>query len=450
MNETRTERRQREENKRQGSRSVIKWIYRIALVGGIFTFFAGIVLGYYTSVVTQFLGDISADNNKQQAQLLNQKLNNGEPFSVLLLGMDADEDPERARTDTIIVATINPEEESVQMVSIPRDTLRVLPNGMLEKINSAYAYGGINLIKEVVSDYLQIPIDSYATIDFDGLVKLVDAIGGITVDSEFAFTETGGYGRGRSVEIKKGEQRLDGEEALVYARMRKHDPNGDFGRQQRQREVIIAIVDELKSVQTLANLDQILASLKFHVKTDISSDHMLIALNQYKKSATDIKHLQIDGFSGTAFFPHYGLNVWVWQAYPDSLLDVQNSLRRHLGMTPQTELQENAVIEYEGYDSGEEPSENYEEPELEITPDHYHDYTPPQTGGYIEEHVPYIAPVEVEDLPTPPAQQDPPSEPEPPVAEVEISPPVPPTEPSPPVEFDESFESSEEVGEGSG
>lgn len=414
MTETRSERRMRENKRRPNSSSPLKWLYRIALIGGLFTFFAGVVLGYYSSVLTNFMGDISVSDKKSLVS--NKKINDGKPFSVLLLGMDADEDPRHSRTDTIIVATINPEKESVKMVSIPRDTLRELPNGMLEKINAAYAYGGMDLIKEVVSDYLQIPIDFFATIDFGGLVKLVNAVGGITVNSDIAFTEESGFGRGVYVDIKKGKQRLNGEEALTYARMRKQDPRGDFGRQMRQKEVIVSIVNELKSVNTITNLQKILKSLKSHVKTDISKDNMLAALNQYQAASAHIETLEISGFDGSAYFPHYGLTVWVWQAHPDSLLEVQNTLRKHLGLKPHKELQNNAVIEYDGYDSGVQPGEVYDDSQLNVAPEDYIEYNPsaPQAPAAPQEESTGTGdstpPAESNEPATPPVETTPPAE----------------------------------------
>src|SRR5699024_6702847 len=104
------------------------------------------------------------------------------------------------------------------------DTLVYLPDGTMEKMNAAYATGGAARAREMVGEFLDIDIDFYATLDFRGLIELVDAVGGITVDSNLAFTENNYDDPSNKVRIEKGLNNLDGAEALAYARMRKKDP----------------------------------------------------------------------------------------------------------------------------------------------------------------------------------------------------------------------------------
>ncbi len=300
---------------------------------------SGALTGYYGSKITSFLDGISADSTETESPEsieITRQIEDLEPFSALILGLDA-EDEGASRSDTIIAMTVNPDEESVKMVSIPRDTLVTLPNGQLEKINAAHATGDFNTphshamnAKEAVSDFLNIPIEFYATLDFNGLVELVDAVGGITVDAEFAFNQSDYINRGETIEIQEGRQTLNGAEALGYARMRKQDPRGDFGRQERQREVIVEVLNELVSMNTITNLSKILNAIQPYLNTNATSKQMLAIASNYTKVLNEVEQLELDGYSGEEYFPHYGHNVYVWEPYEESLNDVQLELRKHL------------------------------------------------------------------------------------------------------------------------
>lgn len=319
----------------------------------LFIFLGGLT-GYYGSKVTSFLDNINVDNNGNEVIENTRQLEDLEPFSVLILGVDVEEDG-ASRSDTIIVATVNPDTQDLKMVSIPRDTLITLPNGVQEKINAAYSTGGPLLAKEMISSYLDIPIHFYATMDFDGLIELVDAVGGVTVDSDLAFTQSNYRTPSNPVEIIEGEQELDGEEALAYARMRKKDPRGDFGRQARQQEVIIGILDQLVSFNTVTNLTNILNAVEPYLSTNATGQQMISIASNYSNAITDIEQLTLDGLADSTYFPHYGVEVWTWQPYEESLNEVQNELKAHLNLeTFESEPESDDYNEYEenyDYDS---------------------------------------------------------------------------------------------------
>ncbi len=292
--------------------------------------FLGIATGYYSSKVLNFLDNISESNPKKDPEVIQntEQLKNLEPFSVIILGTDVEEHG-AARSDTIIVATINPDSKDMKMVSIPRDTLITLPNGEMEKINAAFATAGPLLTREMVGDYLDIHIDFYASMDFDGLVQLVDAVDGVTVNSDLEFTE--------GIEhIEKGVQKLDGKAALAYARMRKMDPRGDFGRQDRQKEVIISILKKLNSSKSITNMSAILDSIAPYLKTNATSEQMIGMGLNYSPALNNIEQLTIDGEGDSVYFPSYDLDLYVWEAYEESLAEVQNKLNRHLKKTTKT------------------------------------------------------------------------------------------------------------------
>lgn len=307
----------------------------------LFAILSGTLTGYYGSKIMSFLDGISSDATETEMETpesieIARKIEDLEPFSALILGLDI-EDEGATRSDTIIAVTVNPEDESVKMVSVPRDTLVTLPNGQMEKINAAYATAVPNTphrsalnAMEAVGDFLNIPIEFYATMDFNGLVELVDAVGGITVDADFSFSQSDFVNRGETIYIREGEQQLNGAEALGYARMRKTDPRGDFGRQDRQREVIIEVLNELVSFNTIANFSNVLEAIQPHLQTNASSNHMLSIAANYSSVLNKVEQLEIQGYDDSAYFPHYGHNVYVWQPYYESLNEVQYELRKHL------------------------------------------------------------------------------------------------------------------------
>ena len=294
----------------------------------------GGITGYYGSKVLSFLEDISADEEVETTESIQitQQVKDKEPFTALILGVDV-EDSGVSRSDTIIVATVNPKTESMKMVSIPRDTLVYLPDGTMEKMNAAYATGGATRASEMVGEFLDIDIDFYATLDFRGLIELVDAVGGITVDSNLAFTENNYDDPSNKVRIEKGLNNLDGAEALAYARMRKKDPRGDFGRQDRQKEVIVQILNKMTSFNSISNLPSILSAVQPHLKTNARSNDILAIASNYMGTLNNVETLSLNGYDDRKYFPHYGFSVYVWHPYEDSLEEVQQELKDHLEAT---------------------------------------------------------------------------------------------------------------------
>ncbi len=189
----------------------------------------------------------------------------------------------------MIVMTINPETKKTTMTSIPRDTrVFIKSKNKFSKMNSAYTYGGIEGTVETVEQFLNIPINYYIKINMDGFKDIVDAIGGITVDNRIDFTLEG-------VHLSKGKQHLNGKTALTYARMRKDDPRGDFGRQERQREIINEIIHEGAQLKSLTNYQGILTALEKNIKTNLTLDKMIDIQHSYKEAAKDIKQIEIEG-----------------------------------------------------------------------------------------------------------------------------------------------------------
>lgn len=308
-------------NQRKKSRRIIlETLLSIAILLAILM---GAVTGYYGSKVMHFLNTISDEPQSETEIVQNsEQIKNEKPFSVLILGLDQ-EDEGLTRSDTIIVATLNPQTESMKLISIPRDTYITLPNGRSEKINAAYASGGALLAREMVSDYLDIPLDFYASLDFEGLVELVDAVDGIVVRPEFEFSWDG-------YNFPKGPQTIDGKGALAYSRMRKKDPRGDFGRQDRQKEVIVSILEKLNSSKSVTNFNQILNAISPYLKTNARSDQMIGMALSYAPVLNNVEQMNIEGEGRKTFFPNYNLDLYVWEADDLALQKVQNELKAHL------------------------------------------------------------------------------------------------------------------------
>ena len=170
----------------------------------------------------------SDSSNDRPIQLELQHNGTPRPITVLLLGIDAYESTGRA--DTILVLTVNPKDEAMKILSIPRDTYtEIVGFDFEDKINHSYAFGGVETSLLTVENLMQIPIDYVVTVNMEGFVEMVDIVGGVEVNNDIAFSVD-------SYNYPEGDLTLSGEEALSYVRMRKEDPRGDFGRQMRQRD----------------------------------------------------------------------------------------------------------------------------------------------------------------------------------------------------------------------
>lgn len=252
------------------------------LVGGVFAAYA-----YYQT--KQTANKIYKASDENASAVVKQK----KPLSILLLGIDtgADGRTDKGRSDTMIVATINPTTKKTTFVSIPRDTMAEMTASgetSIQKINSAYEIGGAKTAKKTVSKLLNIPINYYLTLNMGGLAKIVDAVGGVTVTSNLTFTFN-------NITIKKGTHHLNGKQALSFARMRYDDPKGDYGRQLRQQQVIKAVTKKLLSLNGVANYQKILSVVQNNLQTDLSFSDMKGLAANYRSAATNMVSDQLQG-----------------------------------------------------------------------------------------------------------------------------------------------------------
>ena len=250
------------------SKKIIIAVIIIALVAAVSA------LGFYLykesqkQAINADLHQLASEELKAvDEELTGEKKAFDEPFTVLLLGSDARaDDPDAgARTDTIILVRVDPTVNTVSMVSIPRDTRIELEGHGYEKFNAAYTYGGPSGTIAAVKKLTGIDIDHYAEINFEGLVGLVDAIGGIDVEVDEVIDDPDAGGH-----IDAGKQHLDGEHALILARSRAY-VDGDYTRQANQRKVIMSIINKALTAPATELSGLIQASTKF-LKTDSGID----------------------------------------------------------------------------------------------------------------------------------------------------------------------------------
>jgi LCP family protein required for cell wall assembly len=179
-------------------------------------------------------------------------------LSVLIIGSDAHLEYDPGRSDTIMWALIDLRGKKVDILSIPRDTLVRIPSskgGYFDKIAHAYSHGGSKLVRQAVEKFLGIKIDQVVRVDYNGFIKIIDNIGGVTVDVEKQMDYDDRAGD-LHIHLKKGRQLLNGEKALEYVRYR-HDALGDLARIQRQQKLIAAIKDKGLRIGQIRKIDDI-------------------------------------------------------------------------------------------------------------------------------------------------------------------------------------------------
>ncbi|QOS77414.1 LCP family protein [Paenibacillus sp. JNUCC31] len=211
-----------------------------------------------------------------------------EPFNALILGVD--ERPNDAgRSDTMIVLSVNPEKKQVLMFNIPRDTrTEIVGHNTEDKINHAYAFGGVDMSVNTVEKFLGVPIHYYMKVDMEGFAKIIDLVGGVDVNNPFAFDYEG-------QRYDQGNIHLDGVAALGFSRMRYDDPKGDLGRNDRQREVLKQVLKNTMQFSSVLHIQNMLDELGTHVRTDVTFDEMKELILDYRSDLENVDTVEIQG-----------------------------------------------------------------------------------------------------------------------------------------------------------
>jgi len=218
-----------------------------------------------------------------------------EPINILLLGVDSN-NADVGRSDTIMVARLNPDTGAINIVSLPRDTYAEIGDkGYSDKVNHSLNYG-VGTTIETVENFFDIKIDYYVAVDFQAFTDAIDALGGIEINVEkrMKYTDVAGD---LYIDLQPGLQTLNGEQALGYARFR-HDSLGDLGRIDRQQEVIRAVLDKSTDIRSITKIFDVIDVVGEHLKTDIPRSEMVKIFTTYRNfTGEDLISTKVEGES---------------------------------------------------------------------------------------------------------------------------------------------------------
>jgi LCP family protein required for cell wall assembly len=245
-------------------RRALEWWWLIWVAAGACVFLCGAALGVVSS-------QGNGNGGGWFSQLFSPAF--GGRGRVTILAVGADNSTGKGLADTLIVATVSPSSGEIAALSIPRDSRVEVPGIGVRRINAAHSLGGMPLTIETVEMLLGLPIDYFVEIDVPGIVKLVDAIGGVDIEVEKRM-----YYRDRSqhleIDLQPGFQHLNGMQAMGYVRFR-HDAAGDLGRMERQRTFLRAVMHEVLAPRNIARLPKLAQTFVRTVNTNLSVGDLL-------------------------------------------------------------------------------------------------------------------------------------------------------------------------------
>ena len=234
--------------------------------------------------LSQVLGNLGGNGyiNNQLRQILVDSDVAKEPFYMLLLGTDGRPGEEQYRSDSIILARIDPIEKRAMLISIPRDT-KVVFKGSTMKINATHYYDGPEGVVSAVNELCGIQISHYAEINFEGMQQLIDAVGGIDINA----TEGVDDPKHLEIKIEPGQQHMDGATALTYARARYQYADGDFTRMRHQRQVLGALANKILNELDPGSIVKTIDSVSKMVLTDLGPSDIVSLANAMRGMDTD-------------------------------------------------------------------------------------------------------------------------------------------------------------------
>ena len=277
-----------------------------------------------------------------------------EPFTILLMGVDSSSSSlsksNSFNGDTLMLITFNPNTTNATILSIPRDTrvpIACTKYKSKNKINSAAMYGA-DCVMDTITDLTKIEIDYWAKINFQGVISLVDALGGIEVDIPYSFCESDSKRRfgNNTIYIEKGVQTLNGEQTLAFARNRHPWPaycgkkysnysSNDFIRGQNQQQIIKAILNKFKNINSLSQIYDILDIVGDNIDTNIDKDTMITGFDTFKNIIFNSKNINSDDFVGTQRLYLSGYDntingIYYFEYYKQSLKEIVEAMEINL------------------------------------------------------------------------------------------------------------------------
>lgn len=226
---------------------------------------------------------------------------------VMLMGVDERED-DVGRSDTLMIATLDPKKHKAAILSVPRDTRVKIKGHGFDKINAAYAYGGHNLTKNTVEDLLGVEMEHYVIINVNAFTKIIDAIGGVDIDVEkrMYYEDPWDDNGGLVINLYPGQQHMDGATAITYVRYR--DEEGDIGRITRQQKFMRAVMDKLTSPAIIPKIPAIIGQVVDSISTDLTVKQMIEFMAALKESQAN--GLQTEMLPGRPMYIG-GISYWI-------------------------------------------------------------------------------------------------------------------------------------------
>ncbi|MEG1487409.1 LCP family protein [Lactococcus sp.] len=350
------------------------WIKTLLMLGSIILVTAIAAGGYTLTVLNSttkaFKMTYTNAGNKQTEQVIQAT----KPLTILLMGVDTGgegrgtSDSWNGNSDSQILMTLNPKTHTTTMVSIERDTMTNIldSDGKIvskQKMNAAYPLGfdsgsssdglknAVSYAMKTIGAQTGINIDSFATVNFDGLVNMVDNVGGIDINNTTGQTlYISDTEPQYTAKVPPGKQHINGDQALVYTRDRHHLPNGDYGRAAHQREVITALMKKVLALDNITRYEQFLNEASKDFRTNIPINASTItSLLGYKDCFNKVVSVQYEGIGEMVDGGSY-------QFMPTEIyLAMQNIMKKSIGDSTVTTLPNNLITYESTFGSGTAP-----------------------------------------------------------------------------------------------
>ena len=314
-------------NKRK--RSIWPWVLAFLVFAG-----AALAGAYFAS---SSLEDKPVATKEKKDELLTAT----DKSTIMIMGVDERAD-DVGRSDTLMVATIDPKLDQAALLSIPRDTRVKIKGHGYDKINAAYAYGGERLTQSTVEDFLGVNMDHYIIVNVKAFQRIIDAIGGIDIDVEkrMYYEDPWDDDGGLLIDLRPGLQHMDGKTAVTYVRYR--DEEGDIGRIKRQQAFMKACMDKVTSPTIITKLPSVISEVFESVKTDLSVRQLLEFAGSLSKAKNN--GLKTEMVPGRPLYIE-GISYWI-----PKVSELRTALVDTLGITMNASMRsriERAEAEYE-------------------------------------------------------------------------------------------------------
>ncbi|MEE1132275.1 MAG: LCP family protein [Caryophanon sp.] len=251
-------------------------------------------------------------------------------ISILFIGVDdsmqRSQGESNSRSDALILATLNNEDKSIKMLSIPRDSYTYIPHVKYkDKITHAHAFGGTKATIEAVEELFDIPVDYYVKMNFNAFIDVVDALGGVVAEVPYDILEKDEFDN-NAIQLKEGRHLLSGPEALALVRTRKAD--SDLERGKRQQQVLKAIIQKGTSVSSVTKYTDVISALGDNMRTNMQFSEMKSLIAYLSDGTSNIDTLNLEGRNDQS------TGVYYYKLDEESLEENREQLQRHLGLLP--------------------------------------------------------------------------------------------------------------------